>query len=126
MRYQIDFFYKQLDRGRGKYEGQFMRAMDEGGRTKWKELRAEEKAEFMSVAQTAFAEPYHSGTRETPGGTSNVKNVYEISDYRPEGHLSVGMWWDSHKQPEEYYKRMGWSIEIAGRGEGVPNSKEKR
>lgn len=124
--YNIHFFYKQLSRGGGRYEGQFMRAMDEGGKEKWQELKIEERAQLIEVAQTKFAMPFHSGTRETPGGTSNVKDVYAVSEFYPEGHLDVGMWWDNHGEPEGYYKKKKWGIEVASLGEGVPNLKEVR
>jgi len=103
-----------------------MRAMDDGGSEYWSELSEEERSILESRAQTTFESPYRKGTTETPGGSSNVKNVFEVNQHYPEGHLTVGRWWDTHSNPEDYYKKRGFGIEDADVGGGGPKSKEIR
>lgn len=124
--YHIDYFYKHSSRDGRRYEGALMMAMDKGGIEQWEQLKPEGQATLTETVRTAFAAPYHSKTTETPGGSSNVKNVYEVSQFYPEGHLTVGMWWDRHMGAEEYYRKIGYTIESAGIGEGVRGSKEVR
>lgn len=119
-------FYRQQHRGGGRYEGTLMRAMDKDGSTHWGNLTPDAQTALTETARGVFAAPYHSRTTETPGGSSNVKNVYEVSSFYPEGHLNVGMWWDRHMDPETYYKKIGYYIEIAGIGEDGRNQVERR